>query len=110
MEVTWTDMATQQLANIAEYVADNFGKNTAIKTIDKITKRIDGLLRFPESGTYDKKLSNNKYTMRHITLDPNVVYYLTSDNALIIIAIAHTKQSPNTVRKMIKQSLEQFNK
>ena len=66
MEVTWTNMATQQLADIAEYVADNFGRKTAIKTIDKITKKVDGLLRFPESGTFDKRMPNGKYTMRHI--------------------------------------------
>lgn len=101
-------MATQQLADIVEYVGNHFGKSIAIKSLDKITKKVDGLLRFPESGNYDKKLSNDKYTMRHITLAPNVIYYLTNDNALVVIAIAHTKQSPKTVRNMIKRSLKQY--
>ena len=101
-------MATQQLADIAEYVADNFGRRTAIKTIDKITQKVNGLLRFPKSGSFDKKMSNDKYTMRHIILAPNVIYYIVSDNILVIIAIAHTKQSPQTVRNMIKKSLEHY--
>ena len=110
MEVIWTDMATQQLGNIVEYVESEFGRSIAVKTLDKINSKIIRLSHFPESGIFDRTMSDDKYTMRHIILDPNVIYYLLTDNVMIIIAIAHIKQSPSTVRNMIKNSLEQYMK
>ena len=106
MEVIWTDMATQQLGNIVKYVESEFGRSIAVKTLDKINSKIIRLSHFPESGIFDRTMSDDKYTMRHIILDPNVIYYLLTDNVMIIITIAHIKQS----RNMIKNSLEQYMK
>ena len=106
MEVIWTDMATQQLGNIVKYVESEFGRSIAVKTLDKINSKIIRL----SHGIFDRTMSDDKYTMRHIILDPNVIYYLLTDNVMIIITIAHIKQSPITVRNMIKNSLEQYMK
>ena len=66
MEVIWTDMATQQLGNIVKYVESEFGRSIAVKTLDKINSKIIRLSHFPESGIFDRTMSDDKYTMRHI--------------------------------------------
>ena len=100
MDVEWSPLAKLQLKEIVQYVADNFGERVSQKSLKKIVNKVYGLVLFPESGTYDKKLSTRNFTVRHITLHPNVIYYIT------IMAIAHEKQSPKTVSEMIFRFLE----
>ncbi len=38
MEVIWSQSALRHLADIAEYVADNFGQRVAIKSVERIQK------------------------------------------------------------------------
>lgn len=47
--------------------------------------------------------------MRHITLRPNVVYYIVMNEKITIMAIAHEKQSPQTISSMIFRFLEHYN-
>ena len=108
MEIEWSVLAKRQLLDVVQYVADNFGQKTAIKTIKRIQKKVGRLLLFPESGTYDKHLSSNVYVVRHITLRPNVVYYIVVNEKITIMAIVHEKQSPQTVSSMIFRFLEHY--
>lgn len=93
-------MAKKQLRDIAQYVADNFGDKTAQKAIDEIQKKTNGLLLFPESGSFDKKLSTDRYVVRHVTKRPNLIYYIVDDDAIIIMAIAHEKQSVSVQKRI----------
>ena len=38
MEIIWSDLAVQQLDEIAEYVQDNYGEFTSRKMVHKITR------------------------------------------------------------------------
>ena len=78
MKITWSTLAKQQLKDIGQYVADNFGERTANKSLERIVKKVNGLYVFPESGSFDKKYSTDSYTVRHLTIHPNVVYYICS--------------------------------
>lgn len=108
MEIVWSSLAKKQLKDIAQYVVDNFGSKTAQKTIDEIQKKTNGLLLFPESGNFDKNLSTGKYVVRHVAKRPNLIYYVVDGEVIIIMAIAHEKQSPATVSKMIFRFLEHY--
>lgn len=108
MEIVWSPLAKQQLREIAQYVEDNFGINTSKKTIDEIQKKTSKLLLFPESGSYDKDLSTNNYVVRHITKHPNLVYYIVDGNLIVIMAIAHERQSPTAISKMIFRFIEHY--
>ena len=69
-------------------------------------KKVNSLYVFPESGSFDKKYSTDSYTVRHLTIHPNVVYYIQFANQITIMAVAHEKQSPQTVSSMITRFIE----
>ena len=106
MKITWSTLAKQQLKDIGQYVADNFGERTANKSLERIVKKVNGLYVFPESGSFDKKYSTDSYTVRHLTIHTNVVYYIQFANQITIMAVAHEKQSPKTVSSMITRFIE----
>lgn len=107
MEIVWTDMALEQLGDSMEYVADKFGKNVARKSYDKIKKRVQELAVFPESGRYDGMKFSLFYSLRHLTIAPNVVYYLIDEKRdfIVIMAVIHSCQSPQTVCEILERSL-----
>lgn len=106
VEIHWSTLAKQQLKEVGQYVAENFGERTAIKCLDRISKKVDGLYIFPESGSYDKKYSTEHYTVRHLILHPNLVYYIQQENRLTIMAVVHERQSPKTISEMIHRFVE----
>lgn len=108
MEIIWSQASLQHLKDIAEYVANKFGQQTAIKTLEKIQKKANGLCKFPESGLLNRKYSTPEYTVHHVTIAPNVLYYMVYPDAIVIAVIVHTKQSPTTVDKILKNFLEHY--
>ncbi len=46
MNITWSTLAKQQLKDIGQYVADNFGERTANKSLERIVKKVNGLMYF----------------------------------------------------------------
>ena len=112
MEVEWTDMALAQLGDVVEYVADNFGMRTAQNVYDKIDKKVQDLLKQPESGRYDGVKLSMKYPLRHLTIAPNILYYFVNEenDKLVVLAVVHSRQSPRTINSILKRSLEQYRK
>ena len=109
MEIIWSDLAIQQLDEIAEYVQDNFGESTSRKMVHKITEDVNRLKVYPSIGKpdfeYFSKLSNSDLQVRHLQVFPNLVYYLERSERIDIICIMHYKQSPSKVARMIKEFL-----
>ena len=112
MEVEWTDMALSQLGDVMEYVADNYGMRTAQNVYDKIDKKVQGLLKQPESGRYDGVKLLMEYPLRHLTIAPNILYYFVDaeKDKIVILAVVHSRQSPKTINSILKNSLEQYRK
>ena len=106
IKITWSTLAKQQLKDIGQYVADNFGERTASKSLERIVKKVDSLYAYPESGAFDKKYSTDSYKVRHLIIHPNVVYYIQVANEITIMAVVHEKQSPKTVSSMIHRFIE----
>ena len=50
MEVIWSNMATKHLESILEYVEQEFGDKTAVKTLSKISDKVERIAKFPTSG------------------------------------------------------------
>lgn len=108
MEIIWSDIANRHLDSVAEYVEENFGSMTVAKTLDKIDKKVNALAKFPECGVLDRKYSTPDYTVHHINVDPNVIYYMVYPDAIVIGVIVHQKQSPKTVDAILKRFLEHY--
>lgn len=109
VEIYWSTLAKRQLKDVGQYVAENFGERIAIKTLDRISQKVDRLYLFPESGSYDKKYSTKFYTVRHLTLHPNLVYYIQEECRITIMAVVHESQSPKTISEMIHRFIEHHN-
>lgn len=112
MEVTWSDLALQQLYAVVDYVEDNFGVITAKKTLDRIIEGADQLKKYADHGIYDAKFTSlvakKQMVIRHLLIVPNRVYYLIDANKVVIIGIAHVKRSPKVVTSMITRFLEHY--
>ncbi len=106
VEIYWSTLAKRQLKDVAQYVADNFGERTAVKTLERIYKKVETLYRFPESGTYDKKYSTEAYTVRHLILHPNLVFYIQEEHRITVMAVVHERQSSKTISDMIFRFVE----
>lgn len=106
IEICWSTLAKQQLKDIGLYVGQHFGERIAIKSLNHISEKVEKLYMFPESGIYDQKYSNKLYTVRHLLLPPNVVYYIQTGNRITIMAVVHERQSPKTVSDMIYRFIE----
>lgn len=46
IKITWSTLAKQQLKDIGQYVADNFGERTANKSLERIVKKVNSLYVF----------------------------------------------------------------
>lgn len=108
MGIEWSLFASKQLDKVLDYVEDQFGSNTSKKVLIEIDNRTKRLTRFPEASTIDYDLSDDDFTVRHILVLPNVIYYVIKDESIIIAAVMHSKQSPQTIRKAVKKALEQY--
>ena len=63
MEIIWSDLAIQQLDEIAEYVQDNFGESISRKMVRKISEQVNRLKQQPSIGKPDfEYFSNTAYT------------------------------------------------
>ena len=108
MDVEWSIFASKQLVKITKYVADNFGYKTADKTLDKLVDKANSLARYPEASTIDYDLSDDEFTVRHTLVLPNAMYYVIKGDCIIVAAVMHSKQSPETIRGSVKRALEQY--
>ena len=108
MEVIWSNIATKHLDSILEYVEQEFGEVTAAKTLSKISDKVEQLESFSTIGIKEDKYSTDFYTVRHITIAPNVIYYLCYPDAVVIAVIVHTKQSPRTINGILKRFLDSY--
>lgn len=113
MEIIWSDLALKQLDEVLDYVEENFGSKTAFKTLERINSKVNRLLLFPESGTpdfeYSSLATSDRILIRHLLIEPNVVYYNVDGDVINVMLIAHSKQSTRTVAKMIKCFVDHSN-
>ena len=82
----------------------------AQKTRQKIQEQSKSFSKTSYIGIIDSDFSTlfNNITVRHLKLSPNVIYYLIDENRIVIAAMLHSKQSPETVRKTISEFLKQY--
>lgn len=70
MELVWSQLASKNLLEVAQYVEENFGSRVAEKKIDMIIKRMNRQLLFPESGVFDHEYSSEDLGTRDYAYCP----------------------------------------
>lgn len=108
MEIEWSLFASKQLDAVLDYVENEYGANTAKKTFEKIDASVSTLLKNQTRGVLDEDLSDAQFTVRHLQVFPNLIYYVVKGDFIIIAAVLHYRQSPQTVCKAIMRSLERY--
>ena len=110
MEIVWSDLALRNLHDIALYVSEHFGDSVSKKSINKIVRKVEGLRAFPTSGVLDRLYASSAFSVHHVTVAPNVIYYLLEDDAVVVMSIIHMKRSPEYVNKVLRNFVEYYEK
>ena len=79
-------LAKAYLANIRNYVVEQYGFERAIAYIDGIERAFQQLLDFPESGVKHK---DEKHTVRSLSCHNHRIYYDITDDAVVIQRVLH---------------------
>ena len=108
MEIVVSTEAQQHILQISEYLQEIYGEIVANKAYEEIMERIQLLAMFPQMGVLQEDIKvGNDFEMRSVVSKPNVVYYALSQSKqkIVIIAILDSRQSPETIRKIISTIL-----
>lgn len=97
--------------SVLEYVEYNFGENVARQTFHRITEKVEHLKYFPGIGVKDFELAESLgfgagVEVRHLVLQPNIVYYMIDGDDIVIIAVVYAYQSQETIKNIVTGFLE----
>jgi toxin ParE1/3/4 len=85
MQISWTAKASTSLASIERYIAED-NPRTAQQTVDRISKAIEQLARFPAKGRPGRVMGTRELV---IPRTPYVVPYRVKDDTVEILAVYH---------------------
>ena len=110
MEIVWSSLAIEHLICVLNYVEEQFGALTAQKTHQKIVSKINQLIKYPQIGIPDFNFYSfvGEVEVRYLTLSPNLIYYLIDGSEVVVVAILHSQQSPETIRKVVTGFLKDY--
>jgi plasmid stabilization system protein ParE len=86
VKVRWTDKSRRHLRAIHDYIAADSPKY-ASRTLDRITRKGDGLKRFPLSGRVVPEYEME--TIRQVLEGNYRIIYRVDVNAVVILAVIH---------------------
>lgn len=105
MEVKWYEKAQQHWDEQLAYCAETFGRQTALKSIQTVEEKIESLCRFPESGTPEPLLKDEKqlYRFVHIQKRIKLIYrYDKRQQTIYIVDVWNTRMSPQRLLERMK--------
>lgn len=110
MEIVWSSLAVEHLIYVLNYVEEQFGVLTAQKTHQKIISKVNQLIKFPQIGIPDFNFFSavGELEVRYLILSPNIVYYLIDGNEVVVVAVLHSRQSLETIHKIITNFLKDY--
>ena len=104
MQVKWYAKAQQHWEEQLDYCAETFGLKTALDSIKNVEEKIEGICKFPESGTPEPLLRGEAllYRFVHIKKRIKLIYRYDKEYQIIyIVDVWNTRMSPeNLIEKM----------
>ncbi len=96
MEITieWTEQSKQQLRDIFVYYMTEAGLAVADQIVDRIVKRVEILLKNPQSEPVEPLLSEYQGDYRYLVEGNYKIIYLLSNNHISVLAIFDCRQNP----------------
>ena len=105
MEVKWYAKAQLHWNEQLEYCAENFGKNIALESIQAVEEKIERICKFPESGTPEPLLKDEKLIYRFFCIQKRIklIYRFDEQRQIIyIVDVWNTRMSPHHLLERIK--------
>ena len=87
-----TDTADSCLTNIILYIAEKFGKDTALKKLADIEKSINALADDPYAGMEPRYMTLKRQGFRVLILKKDLVFYKINETDRIVTIYAITDQ------------------
>lgn len=108
MEIVWSNLATEGLLSVLEYVETSFGSRVSQRVYADLTGYIETLARFPNLGIHDDLFSTETLEVRYLIYKQNIIYYLIHKEVIYVLSIANSNQSPEHIRKVIADYLRSY--
>lgn len=91
-KIRYSAIALRELRSINDYIADNWGEDTAKSILRKITSSIDELEQHPALGASLGKLIGVPTDYRYLFIEKNYVFYRMEIDEIHIIRILNERQ------------------
>ncbi|WP_025069252.1 type II toxin-antitoxin system RelE/ParE family toxin [Bacteroides gallinarum] len=108
MEIIWSPVATDDFLTILRSVKDLFGNAISTKVAERIQLHVGLLSSFPRIGVRDITFSTANREVRYLVNTPNLIYYVIEQDTIYIVSICDSRQSPETIRRIISEQLSRY--
>jgi toxin ParE1/3/4 len=90
VEVIWTQRATEEITNIAEYI-EQYSTNYASIIVQKLYKKVGVLKQFPKVGRVIPEMQEERYR-ELIEGNYRIMYEMLDDEVILIQRVLHTSR------------------
>jgi plasmid stabilization system protein ParE len=92
MNVRWSEQALAEFTDIAAYVANDFGKQAAIKMRDSVNDAILTIIQFPQIGKVCFTDGEISVEFRELVVKLSSVIYVIHEEEIYIVSIWNNRQ------------------
>lgn len=90
VEVIWTQRATEEITNIAEYI-EQYSANYASIIVKKLYNKVGVLKQFPKIGRVIPEMQEERYR-ELIEGNYRIMYEMLDDEVILIQRVLHTSR------------------
>jgi toxin ParE1/3/4 len=91
-QIIRTDVADAQIRRLILSIAEKFGRETALRKLSEIEKRIMILSDYPDIGTQPRYLALKRQGYRVLILDKDLVFYKVNERQKEVVIYAVVDQ------------------
>lgn len=91
-KIMYAPRALEDLQGIKTYISVNFGRDKANDCVQKLTKTVRQLERFPEEGQRLEELLDYPTVFYYLFVNQNYIFYRIEEDTVRIIRILNEKQ------------------
>ena len=105
MVVEWFDEAQEHWIEQLDYCAKNFGESIASELIKRADEKIDRICKFPESGTPEPLLKDEKQISRYVLIQRRIKFiyqYDVEQQTIYIMDVWNTNMDPKHLLDRMK--------
>ena len=102
MKVEWLTAAEEDLREIARRVADDFGYDTAERTVASVVAETERLADFPRIGRRCDEYPPSRHEYRALYTSHDRIVYTIGKDCVLIVAVFDTRRSPDSLKNILR--------